>query len=45
MLASGFTAESLKKKIAPKTKKEKEMMRMKSLGEGRTGGSGRGKPI
>ena len=45
MLASGFTAESLKKKIAPKTKKEKEMMRKQSLGEGRLGGSGRGKPI
>ena len=45
MLARGFTADSLKKKIAPKTKKEKEMMRAKSLGEGRAGGSGRGRPI
>ena len=44
MLASGFTAESIKKKIAPKTKKEKDMLRSNSLGEGRGGGSGRGKP-
>ena len=44
MLASGFTAESIKKKIAPKNKKEKDLLRTMSLGEGRGRGNGRGKP-
>ena len=45
MLASGFTAKSIKKKIAPKTKKEKDLLlRTTSSGAGRGRGTGRGKP-